>query len=144
VWRLLENLNHPNPGAKLLEFDPPKGLCEKVGELILGVDVAGLDAPLIQTAPDEVVLDAEMLAALMEDRVLRQGQGGLAVHPELQCFYVSTQEISQQPRQPESLSRSGSGSDVLCLATGKGHHLLLDRLPADQTLAEEESPAGAL
>jgi hypothetical protein len=39
-------LNHPNPGAKLLELDPPKGLGEKVGELVLGVDVAGLDAPL--------------------------------------------------------------------------------------------------
>ena len=74
--------------AKLLELDPPKGLGEKVGKLILGVDVAGLDAPLIQTAPDEVVFDADMLAALMEDRVLRQSQGGLAVHPELHCFCV--------------------------------------------------------
>jgi len=94
VWRLLGNLNHPNPGAKLLELDPPKGLGEKVGELILGVDVAGLDAPLIQAAPNEVVLDSDMLAALMEDGVLRQGQGGLAVHPELHCFCVSAQEIA--------------------------------------------------
>ena len=126
VWRLLGNLSHPNSGAKLLELDPPKGLGEKVGELILSVDVAGLDAPLIQAAPDEMVLDADMLAALMEDGVLRQGQGGLVVHPELHCFCVSAQEISQQLSQPESLSRSGSGSDVLCLATGQGHHLLLD------------------
>ena len=72
MWRLLGNLNHSNPGAKLLELDPSKGLGEKVGELILGVDVAGLDAPFIQAAPDEVVLDADMLAALMEDGVLRQ------------------------------------------------------------------------
>jgi hypothetical protein len=64
-------LNHPNPGAKFLELDLPKGLSEKVGELILGVDVAGLDAPLIQTALDEVVLDADMLTALMENGVLR-------------------------------------------------------------------------
>jgi hypothetical protein len=67
VWRLLENLNHPNPGAKLLELDPPKGLGEKVSERILSVDIAGLDAPLIQEAPDEVVLDADMLVALMKD-----------------------------------------------------------------------------
>jgi hypothetical protein len=86
VWRLLGNLNHPNLGAKLLELDPPKGLGEKVGELILGVDVVGLDALLIQTAPDKVVLDADMLAALMENGVLCQGQGGLVVHPELHCF----------------------------------------------------------
>jgi hypothetical protein len=43
-------LNHSNPDVKLLKLDPPKGLDEKVGELILGVDVAGLDAPLIQAA----------------------------------------------------------------------------------------------
>jgi len=87
VWRLLGNLHHFNLGAKLLELDPFKGLGEKVGELILGVDVACLDAPLIQTASNEVKLDADMFAALMG--VLRQGQGGLAVHPELQCFSVS-------------------------------------------------------
>ena len=94
MWHLLGNLNHPNPGAKLLELDLPKGLGEKIDELILGVDVAGLDAPLIQTAPDEVVLDADMLVALMEDGVLRQSQGGLAVHPELHCFCVPAQEIA--------------------------------------------------
>jgi hypothetical protein len=36
------------------------------------------------------------------------------------------------------LIRSGCGSDVFRLATGQSHHLLLDRLPADQALAEEE------
>ena len=92
--RFLGNLSHPNSGVKLLELDLPKGLGEKVGELILGVDVAGLDAPLIQAAPNEVVLDSDMLAALMEDGVLRQGQGGLDVHPELHCFCVSAQEIA--------------------------------------------------
>jgi hypothetical protein len=35
-------------------------------------------------------------------------------------------------------SRSGGGCYVLSLAAGHGHHLLLDRLPADGALAEEE------
>jgi hypothetical protein len=131
-------LNHPNLGVKLLELDPPKGLGEKVGELILGVDVASLDALLIQAAPDEVELDADMLAALMEDGDFRQGQGGLAVHLELYCFSVSAQVIAQQPSQPESLSSSGCGNNVLHLATRQSHHLLLDRLQADQALVEEE------
>ena len=39
----------------------------------MGVDVAGLDAPLIQTTFDKVILDTDMFAALMEDGVLRQG-----------------------------------------------------------------------
>jgi hypothetical protein len=97
-------VDHPNSGAKLLELDLPKGLSEEVDELILSVDVVGLDAPLIQAASNEVVLDADVLAALMEDGVLRQGQGGLAVHPKLPCFCVSTKEIAQQLSQQESLS----------------------------------------
>ena len=94
MWRLLGNLSHPNPGAKLLELDPPKRLGEKIGELILGVDVVGLDAPITQTAPNEVVLDSDMLAVLMEDGVLRQGQSRLVVHLELHCSCVSAQEIA--------------------------------------------------
>ena len=121
-----------------MELDLPKGHGEKVGKLVVGVDVAGLDAPLVQVALDEVVLDTDMLAVLMEDGVLRQGQGGLAVHLELHCFCISAQEIAQLSSQPESLSQSGVGSDVLHLATRQSHHLLLDRLPADQTLAKKE------
>jgi hypothetical protein len=77
-----------------LELDPPKGLGEKIGELVLGVDVAGLDAPLIQETFDEVVLDPDMLAALMEDGVLCQGQGRLSVHPELHRLCISAKEIA--------------------------------------------------
>jgi heme A synthase len=70
VWRGLGNSDYPNPGAKLLKLHSPKGLGEKVCQLILGVDVAVLDAPLVQAAPNEVVLDADVLATLMEDGVL--------------------------------------------------------------------------
>jgi len=145
VWLLVGYLSHPDPGAKFLELDSSKGLGQKVGELVLGVDVVGPNAPFLQAAPDEVVPHPDVLAALMEDWILRQGQGGLAVHPELHCLCVSAKEITKQPSQPQSLSRSGSGCDVFCLAAGQSHHLLLDRLPADRTLAEEEErPAGAL
>jgi len=95
VQRLLGNLNHPNPGTKLLKLDPPKRLGEKVGKLILGVDVASLDAPLIQTASDEVILDADMFAALMEDEVLRQGQ-------DLLSTLSSTASASLPRRSPSS------------------------------------------
>ncbi|KAG8088467.1 hypothetical protein GUJ93_ZPchr0010g9189 [Zizania palustris] len=83
VRRLLGNSNHPNPSAKLLELDPSKQLGEEVGELVLGVDVASLDAPIVQATPDEVVLDPDVLATLMEDEILRQSQSRLAVYPEL-------------------------------------------------------------
>ena len=95
MWRLLGNLHHFNLGAKLLELDPFKGLGEKVGELILGVDVACLDASFIQAASNEVVLHPDVLAPFMENGVHCQGQSELVVHPELHRFSVSTEEITK-------------------------------------------------
>jgi hypothetical protein len=46
--------------------------------------------------------------------------------------------------KPERLSRSGGGCYVLGLAAGQGHHLLLDRLSANEALTEEEDPTRAL
>jgi hypothetical protein len=43
VRRLMEELYHPNPRAKLKELDPPKGLGEQICKLVLGVDVARLE-----------------------------------------------------------------------------------------------------
>jgi len=45
--RLVGKFDHPGPGAKLKELDPPKGLGEQVCKLILGVDVARLDASFL-------------------------------------------------------------------------------------------------
>jgi len=42
--------------------------------------VIGLDASIFQAAADEVVLDPDVLASLMEDWILGQGEGRLAVH----------------------------------------------------------------
>jgi hypothetical protein len=58
---------------------------------------------------------------------------------------VSAEEITKQSNKPERLSRSGGGCYVLDLTAGQGHHLLLDRLLANETLTEEEeNPARAL
>jgi hypothetical protein len=145
VRRLVGNLDHPGFGAELQEPDPPKRLGEQVCKLILGVDVAYLDAPFLQTVSDEVVPHPDMLAPFMENGVLGQGQSGLAVHSEFHHSSVSAEEITKQSNKPNHLSRSGGGCYVLGLAAGQGHHLLLDRLRANETLAEEEeNPACAL
>jgi hypothetical protein len=145
VRHLVGNLDHPGLGAELQEPDPPKRLREQVCTLILGVDVACLDAPFLQTASDEVVPHLDVLAPFMENGVLSQGQSGLAVHSEFRRSSVSAEEITKQSNKPERLSQSGGGCYELGLAAGQGHHLLLDRLPANETLAEEEEdPARAL
>jgi hypothetical protein len=142
VRRLVGELDHPDPGAKLKELE---GLGEQIRKLVLGVDVARLDAPFLQAASDEVVPHPDVLAPFMKNGVLCQGQSGLAVHPEFHRSSVSAEEITKQSNKPERLSQSGGGRYVLGLAAGQGHHLLFDRLPANETLAKkEEDPARAL
>jgi hypothetical protein len=145
VCRLVGNLDHLDLGAELQEPDPPKRLGEQVCKLVLGVDVTCLDAPFLQTASDEVVPHPDVLAPFMENEVFGQGQSGLAVHSEFYRSSVSAEEITKPSNKPERLSRNGGGCYVLGLTAGQGHHLLLDRLPANETLAEEEEdPARAL
>jgi hypothetical protein len=145
VRRLVGNLDHPGLRAELQEPDPPKRLGEQVCKLILGVDVACLDAPFLQTASDEVVPHPDVLAPFIENGILGQGQSGLVVHSKFHRSSVSAEEITKQSNKPDRLSQSSGGCYVLGLAAGQGHHLLLDRLPATEKLAEEEEdPARAL
>ena len=60
----------PNPLLHLLELGLPQRLGENVSQLISSGNVAGLDAPILQAIPDEVILDANVLASFVEDRVL--------------------------------------------------------------------------
>jgi hypothetical protein len=145
VRHLVRELDHPDPGAKLKELDPPKGFGEQIRKLVLGVDVARHKAPLLQAASDEVVSHPDVLIPFMKNGVLYQGQSGLAVHHEFHRSSVSAEEITKQSNKPERLSQSGGGCYVLDLAAGQGHHLLLDQLPANEALAKEEGdPARAL
>jgi hypothetical protein len=70
VRRLVGELDHPDPGAKLKELDPPKGLGEQIRKLVLGVDVAHLEVPFLQAASDEVVPHPDVLAPFMKNGVL--------------------------------------------------------------------------
>jgi hypothetical protein len=63
-------LDHPDLGAKLKELEPPKGFGEQIRKLVLGVDVARLEAPFLQVASDEVVLHPNVLAPFMKNGVL--------------------------------------------------------------------------
>jgi hypothetical protein len=92
-----------------------------------------------------VVPRLNVLAPFIKNGVLYQGQSGLVVHPKFHCSSVFVEEITKQSNKSERLSRSGGGCYVLGLAAGQGPHLLLDRLPSNETLVEEEEdPARAL
>jgi hypothetical protein len=70
VRRLVGELEHLDPRAKLMELDPPKGLGEQIRKLVLGVDVACLEALFLQAASDEVVSHPDVLSPFMKNRVL--------------------------------------------------------------------------
>ena len=61
-------LDYPGPGAKLKELDPPKGLSEQVCKLVLGVDLARLDAPFHQAVSDEVVPRPDVFDLFMKNK----------------------------------------------------------------------------
>jgi hypothetical protein len=91
VRRLVKELDHPDPGAKLKELDPPKGLDEQICKLVLSVDVARLEVLFLQAVSDEVVPHPDVLAPFMKNKVLCQRQSRLAVHPEFHCSSVSAE-----------------------------------------------------
>jgi hypothetical protein len=70
VRRLVGELDHPDPRVKLKELDPPKGLGEKIRKLVLGVDVARLEAPFLQATSNEVVPHPDVLAPFMKNEIL--------------------------------------------------------------------------
>jgi hypothetical protein len=104
VRRLVGELDHPNPGAKLKKLNPLKGLGEQICKLVLSVDVARLEAPFLQAALDEVVPHPDVLAPFIKNRVLCQDQSGLVVHPEFHRSSVcrGDHQAVEQARAPES------------------------------------------
>ena len=61
-----------DPLPHLLEPSLAQRLGDNVVQLISSRNVVGLDAPILEAVPDEVVLDLDVLAPTMEDRVLGQ------------------------------------------------------------------------
>jgi hypothetical protein len=118
VCHLVGELDHSDLGAKLKKLDPPNGVGEQICKLVIGVDVARLEAPFLQAASDEMIPHPDVLAPFMKNWVLYQGQSRLTVHPEFHCSNVSAEEITTQSNKSERLSRSGRGCYVLSLAAG--------------------------
>ena len=74
---------YPLNADHLLQLREPKTsewLGEDVRELPTSFDELDDDQPSIDTVPEEVELHVDVLALVMENRILREGEGGLVVH----------------------------------------------------------------
>ena len=72
-------------------------LSEDVRELSTSFDELDDDLSSVDTIPEEVEFDVDVLAPVVENRILREDNGGLVVHH--QCWWVSfrTSQLAQQP-----------------------------------------------
>jgi hypothetical protein len=96
VRHLMGELDHPDPGAKLKELDPPKGLGEQIRKLVRDVDVARLEAPFLQVASDEVVPHLDVLAPFIKMRFFARARA------DLLSTLSSTAPVSLSRRSPSS------------------------------------------
>ena len=95
---------HADHLLQLRESKTSERLGEDVRELPTSFDELDDDLPPFGTVPDEVELDVDVLAPVVENQILREGDGGLVVHH--QCWWVSfhTGQLAQQPAQPHNLA----------------------------------------
>ena len=120
------NNSSPNPTAipctshadhllQLHESKSSKRLGKDVCELPTRFDELDDDLPSIDTVHEEVELDVDVLALVVENRILREGDGWLVVYH--QCWWVSFHagQLAQQPTQPHNLARRCGRRYVLCL-----------------------------
>ena len=80
----------PPPCRSSVQLREPKTaerLGEDVRELPTSFDELDDDLSSIDTVPEEAELDVDMLAPVMENRILREGEGGLVIHH--QCWWVN-------------------------------------------------------
>ena len=78
---------HADHLLQLRESKTVERLGEDVHELPTSFDELDDDLPSIDTVPEEVELDIDVLALVMENLILHGGDGGLVVHH--QCWWVS-------------------------------------------------------
>ena len=68
------------------------------------------------TVPEEVELHIDVFGPVVQNWILREGDGGLVIHH--QCWWVSfrTGQLAQQMAQPHNLARRCGRRYVFCLA----------------------------
>ncbi|KAJ1283616.1 hypothetical protein BS78_03G141900 [Paspalum vaginatum] len=99
------------------------------------------DLPSTDTFPDEVESYVDVLAPIVEDRVLGELNGGPVVHPQDRHAGLLSCHLPQQPPETHRLAAHRRSRDVLRLARREGDNPLLHALPGDHTPAEEEEHA---
>ena len=81
------NYLHADHFLQLRESKTAEWLGEDIRELSTSFDELDDDLPSIDTVPEEIKLDVDVLAPVVENRILHEGDGGLVVHHR--CWWMS-------------------------------------------------------
>ena len=101
--------------AQLTEAFPRQSLGCDVRQLLLCPDELDLHPAILDALSNKMVPDVDVFAAVVEDRVATEGDGGLVVDLQVGGVGLLASELCNQPRQPNSLARSSGTGHVLGL-----------------------------
>ena len=122
---LLLDLLNSNLGLQLCESDTPKCLGEDVPELSSCLNILELDLSSLDAVTNVVKFGVNVLASVMEDRILCQNNSGLVVHHEHKRAGLLLDHLLQQPAQPNSLAARRRHRNVLSFTCAQRDHPLL-------------------
>jgi len=91
------DLIHANHLPQLNKPVASEGLGENVSELLAGVDKLDDDLPSINAIPEEMELDVDVFAPVMELRVIGKDDGRLVFHQQSRRLKLLPSELLQQP-----------------------------------------------
>jgi len=108
TWNL--NADHV---PQLLKTNTPERLSEDISQLLLCLRVTEDNPALINTLPNEMVTNINVLAPVVEDGVPAESYGRLVVHQELWRAKLPPNHIGQESSEPHSLTSRSRCSDIL-------------------------------
>jgi hypothetical protein len=109
-----------------------------VSDLVVGGDVGEVDVTSSDPLAQEMVMQINMLHAIMELGVLSNGDSGLIVHVQDGGEYNVKIEFLEETLEPDSLLHGVCGCDIFGFHAGQCDRGLLFRSPANSTPSEHE------
>jgi hypothetical protein len=109
ILRIPHDPDDAKPCTKCTELLPCQGLHQDVGDLLLSADVLNVHSPFLQhtlvcpfpnTLSYEVKYDVYVLASLMKNEILTEGDCRLTVHLEKKWCVLPILQLDEQLRQP--------------------------------------------
>ena len=116
--KFLTDLDYSQLCTQLTEAISWQWLRQYVSNLLLSADVFNVQFPVSNTLPNEMKPHIYMFTTFMEDGILTEGNGRLAVHLEDKGCALLAFQLGKQLRQPNTLAGRRRPCNILSFARG--------------------------